>query len=188
MIEAKSLLKKSLLSKSLVESTSFREEPDYCHTFSSTGTLSQRMRAAAGAHLRWSSSEMVSRNTVRNRKKHARRKRKKQHDKLLVISIMEQMKSISARFSDEFLKENVVVFDGGIRREVTAKTKIQVPGWYCLRIDGGALDICTPPSKDMGLMYHDVHDNQPQFVLRDEGTPFTCRQYLFLSYPVVFYA
>ena len=105
-----------------------------------------------------------------------------------IFSITEEMKSISARFSDEFLKENVVVFDGGIRREATAKTKIQVPGLYCLRIDGGALEICTPPSKDMGLMYHDVHDNQPQFVLRDEGTPFTCRQYLFLSYPVVFYA
>ena len=75
------------------------------------------------------------------------------------------MKSISARFLDEFLKENVVVFDGGICREATAKTKIQGTGWYCLRIDGGALEICTPPSKDMGLMYCDVHDNQPRFVL-----------------------
>ncbi len=161
MIEAKSLLKKSLLSKSLVESTSFREEPDYCHTFSSTGTLSQRMRAAAGAHLRWSSFKMVSRNTVRNCKKHARRKRKKQHNKLLVVPITEQMKLFGARFSDKFLKENVVVFDGGIRREATAKTKIQVPGWYCLQIDSSALEICTPPSKDMGLMYCDVNDNQP---------------------------
>ena len=27
------------------------------------------------------------------------------------------------------------------------------------------MEICTPPSKDMGLMYCDVHDNQPRFVL-----------------------
>ena len=86
MIEAKSLLRKSLLTKSLVKLTSFREEPDYLHTFSSKmGALSQRKCAAAGAHLHWFLSEMVSWNTVYNCTKYAHCKRTKQSDKLLAL-------------------------------------------------------------------------------------------------------
>ena len=83
MIEAKSVLRKSLLTKSLVKLTSVCEEPDYCHTVSSkTGDLSQRMCASAvcvGLCLRWYhglpptiAQSMLFR-------------RAKQHDKLLAL-------------------------------------------------------------------------------------------------------
>lgn len=150
----------------VVKSLSFHECPDYCHAFSSkTGILSQRTRAAAGAYLHWCSSKKISRNTVRNRKKHERRKRKKQHDKLLLVTITERMNSIGAIFSNKYLKENVVVFDGGINAEATATAKIEVPGWNCLRIDHGVLEVCMPPNDDMGLMYRGLQDDQPRFML-----------------------
>jgi hypothetical protein len=75
------------------------------------------------------------------------------------------MNSIGAIFSNKYLKENVVVFDGGINAEATATAKIEVPGWNCLRIDHGVLEVCMPPNDDMGLMYHGLQDDQPRFML-----------------------
>ena len=50
--------------------------------------------------------------------------------------------------------------------EETAPTlNSDVHGWCCHKIKNGHLEVCSPPSGDKGLIYQDVLDEQPRFIL-----------------------
>jgi hypothetical protein len=137
-----------------------------CHVFSSNSASSQRTRAAAGAHLSWDSSRLLSRNTLKNRKKYAKKKLEKQSSKLHALDITDEMISAGARFSKKHLEDCVVVFDGGKGVSTAASPENpSLDGWECIRIDDGPLVICEPPSDDKGLMFVGPIDNQPRFIL-----------------------
>jgi len=122
------------------------------HVYSSNCPSSQRTRAAAGAHLSWTSSKLLSRNTIKNRKKYVKRKTEKQRTKLQAVDITEEMIRAGVRFSKTYLEDHVVVFDGG-KAESTASSPDNSPddGWECLRIEDGPLVICALPSHDKAL-------------------------------------
>jgi hypothetical protein len=110
--------------------------------FSSNCASSQRTRAAAGAHLSWESSRLLSRNTLKNRKKYAKKKLEKQSSKLHALDITDEMIRAGARFSKNHLEECVVVFDGSKGVSTAASPeKHYVDGWECVRIEDGPLVI-----------------------------------------------
>lgn len=148
------------------EAPSHEQIRPICHVYSSNCPSSQRTRAAAGAHLSWTSSKLLSRNTIKNRKKYAKRKMEKQRSKLQAVDITDDMIRAGLRFSKTYLDDHVVVFDGG-KVESTASSPFNstVEGWECLRIEDGPLEICALPSHDKGLLYVAPHDNQPRFIL-----------------------
>jgi hypothetical protein len=137
-----------------------------CHVYSSNCPSSQRTRAASGAHLSWTSSSLLSRNTIKNRKKYAKKKREKQFSRLHAVDVTDEMLRAGARFSKRYLEDHVVVFDGGkAESTVTPPDNSTIGGWECLRIKDGPLVICSPSSGDKGLMYVAPCDNQPRFIL-----------------------
>jgi hypothetical protein len=147
-------------------SITLNTSPGFCHVFSSTNRVSsQRTRAAAGAYLSWSSSQLLSRNTVRNRKRAYHRKKYKLESKLDSISITSEMEGAAAIFSPTFLTENVVVFDGSVDSSTVVAPNTSVPGWTQFSVVDGPLVVCEPTSTEKGLIFHRDNDNQPQFVL-----------------------
>jgi hypothetical protein len=106
--------------KHKIPSTTADSSPSFCHVFlSNSGASSQQTRSAAGANVLWSSSQLLPRNTVRNRKRAYHRKRRKRDSKLDSIPITPEMERAAAVFSTTFLAENVVVFEGGINCSTT---------------------------------------------------------------------
>lgn len=137
----------------------------YCHTFSSKNGLSSlRTQAAAGAYERFTSSMMLSRGNIRNRRRNRNRKRRKQHERLHPIQDTLQMKNIGEKFTLEFLRDNYVVFDGGCDEAVEQPNCADIK-WYCSRISSGALVICNPPRSDVGLVYVGEATEHPTFIL-----------------------
>ena len=145
------------------------EEPykcgNYCHTFSSNTPCSQRTRAAAGAHLLKSNCTMMHRNARRRNNKRRRLKENKQKERLILLQSTEERRNIGKNYSIPFLKNNVVVFDGGIYEETAPTYNSDVSGWCCHKIKDGHLEVCSPPSGDKGLIYQDESDNHPRFIL-----------------------
>jgi hypothetical protein len=71
------------------------------------------------------------------------------------------------RFSETFLKDNIVVFDGG-KDHGTATIPLEGAvreEWECIRVDDGPLVKCEPPNSEKGLIFVGQHDNQPRFIL-----------------------
>lgn len=156
-------------SKSRAKKKFLDDEPSnngkYCHTFSSNTTSSQRTRAAASAYLY--KSNCISKNRITRKRNNKRRHLKeiKHAERLVRLESTEERKKIGKKYSIPFLKENVVVFDGG-KESATAPTfNSDVQGWYCQKIKDGHLEICSPPSGDKGLIYQDEYDQHPRFIL-----------------------
>ena len=138
---------------------------DHCHTFKSTrGNSSKRTRAAAGAIVKWSKSQKLGRNTVRNRIKQHQRKLSKQRSKLMFINVTPKMENIRKNFTDEVLKNNVVVFDGGDIGEENLKNTLGTL-WKSFRIITGGLEICAPPNAATGVAFQTDADLEPRFVI-----------------------
>lgn len=134
-------------------------EGKYCHTFSSnTGVSVQRTWAAAGAHLLKSSSEILSRSAKICKKKRLHMKMLKQNEMLLLIHSTEERKKKGSKYSIPFLKENVVVFDGGCDNETAQTINSEVADWCCHKIKDGHLEAWFPLSEDMGMIYKDEND------------------------------
>ena len=68
-------------------------------------------------------------------------------------------------FSTEYLKYNMVVFDGGLVEDTSPKSNPSIPGWSCHKLKDGALHLCSVPSQDKGLLYRDIPDSHPKFIL-----------------------
>ena len=151
----------------VVDLPSHLEHREYCHTYSSKGCASsQRTRAAAGAHISWATSKLLSRNTLKNRKRYAKKKKEKQLSRLHNIVLTDEMVQAGARFSPSFLKDNIVVFDGGMESSTAgAPPDNTIQEWECIPVVDGPLVICDPPSKDEGLMFLSNGDEQPRFIL-----------------------
>ena len=151
----------------VVDVPSHLEHREYCHTYSSKRCASsQRTRAAAGAHISWATSKLLSRNTLKNRKRYAKKKKEKQLSRLHTIVLTDEMVQAGARFSPSFLKDNIVVFDGGMESSTAgAPPDNTIQEWECIPVVDGPLVICDPPSKDEGLMFLSNGDKQPRFIL-----------------------
>jgi len=141
------------------------EKVQHCHTYASKkGNSSKRTRAAAGAFIKWSSAQLLGRNRVRNRVGYLWRKVVKQHSKLLYVEVTKKLEGIQKKFTASYLKNNVVVFDGGDVGE--EKLKNQGGGrWKCSKISTGGLHVCSPPNATTGVAYQTVADLEPRFVL-----------------------
>ena len=138
---------------------------DFCHTFASkSGASSMRSRAAASASLHKSSSQLWSRSAIKHHLKRKKKKMAKQSDLLAIIGPTNQRAQFGMNYSTQFLKENVVVFDGGVDIATAPLSNPEVSGWCCHRIADGHLEICPPPSCYQGLMYKDGERN-PNFIL-----------------------
>ena len=143
--------------------------PRHSHTFASKhGRSSQRTRAAAGAFYKWCSSTLVKRHTMRRRIRYFWKKRSKQQSKLIHITETDNMKKARAKFSDAYLRRNVVVFDGGDRGVPTLNGS--GAKWKSTRIEGGDLEICNPSCSRVGIAY-EIEEGEPVFILlpRDES-------------------
>ena len=139
--------------------------PTHCHTFASMkGWSSQRTRAAAGAYYRFRTSVKLGRNTIRNRVKYERKKVCKQREKLFYITMDEEMLRISKQYSTEYLKRNVVVFNGGYPGEEKV-VKEKGTCWQSCKVQEGGLVICHPPSHDTGMAYQKDGENEASFIL-----------------------
>jgi hypothetical protein len=71
------------------------------------------------------------------------------------------------QFSETFLKDNIVVFDGG-KDHGTVTIPLEgavMEEWECIHVNDGPLVICEPPNSEKGLMFVGQHDNQPRFIL-----------------------
>lgn len=68
-------------------------------------------------------------------------------------------------FPLSYLKEKVVVFDGGILRETAPSVNSDTPNWCCHKIKDGVLRVCHPPSSKKGLIFKDDNDVHPRFIL-----------------------
>ena len=97
----------------LHKTTSKSERVDFCHTFSSNrGVSSQRMRAADGAHVLKSSAKLLSRNAVKRLNRRSRSKQIKQDNDL--VNVYSPGRKVDGLYTNlPFLKDNVLVFDGG---------------------------------------------------------------------------
>jgi hypothetical protein len=138
---------------------------EICHTYSSSGVSSQRTRAAAIAHVNKQNSELLSRNTIKNRNKRKRKKGKKQSDNFIQIQYEMMENKSSIRFTTEYLKSNVVVFDGGLLEETSPKSNPSIPGWSCHKLKDGALHLCSVPPQNKGLLYRETPASLPKFML-----------------------
>jgi hypothetical protein len=148
----------------LHKTTSKSERADFCHTFSSNrGVSSQRTRAAAGAHVLKSSAKLLSRNAVKRLNRRSRRKQIKQDNDL--VNVYSPGRKVHGLYTIPFLKDNVLVFDGGDGPSTAPISNPKVPGWCCHRIVHGELDVCVPPSPDKGLMYKVDSSSSPCFIL-----------------------
>ena len=119
-------IKNSCLNAYHISKLRMSHVPTYCHTFASkVGLSSKRTRVAAGAFLKWSMSQLWRRNTIRNRIKYWCRKRKKQKERLLFIETTEEMRTVREQYNKEYLKTNIVVFNGETcnTRKVTSPKK-----------------------------------------------------------------
>ena len=137
----------------------------HCHTFASKkGNSSKRTRAAAGAYIKWSSDQLFGRDRIRNRIHYLWKKVVKQRSKLLYVDETNKMEAIRKKFTASYLKNNVVVFDGG---DVGEGKLIRQGGgrWKCSRIVTGGLEICSPPSASTGVAYQTNTDLEPRFIL-----------------------
>ena len=144
--------------------------PKYCHTFASkTGRSSQRTRAAAGAYYKFSSSQRLGRNTIRNRVKCNWKKVCKQRSKLFYITDDERMIAVRKQYTPEYLKRYVVVFDGGDPGEDTV-SKYEDARGRCTKVQDGGLVICHPPSPQVGMAYQEDGESDPTFVLLPRET------------------
>jgi hypothetical protein len=69
------------------------------------------------------------------------------------------------KFSNHYLENNVVVFDGGIVDETAPCLSSDVQGWCCHRIKDGDLQVYSPPSGNKGLLFQNDCDDHPKFIL-----------------------
>jgi hypothetical protein len=141
------------------------EQIRHCHTFASKkGNSSKRTRAAAGAFFKWSGAQLIRRDRVRNRVRYLWKKRVKQQSKLLYVEETKDLEGIQKKFTASFLKNNVVVFDGGDIGEEELKNQ-GGKRWKCEKICTGGLEICSPPNASTGVAYQKESDLEPRFVL-----------------------
>ena len=169
-ISAKSDVKKNnVFPKSALLKNNVDEDPSkdgkYCHTFSSNAPCSQRTRAAAGAHLFKYNSTPISRITRRRNNKRRRLKEDKHAERLVTLQCTTETEKLGSRYSISFLKHNVMVFDGGTDHETAPTLNSNVQGWCCHKIKDGNLEVCSPPSGDIGLKYQNNFDKHPRFIL-----------------------
>ena len=82
----------------------------------------------------------------------------KQNEMLLLIRSTEERKKKGSKYSIPFLKENVVVFDGGCDNETAQTINSEVADWCCHKIKDGHLEAWFPLSEDMGMIYKDEND------------------------------
>lgn len=150
----------------------------YCHTFSSKrGLSSHRTRAAAGAYVNWSTTKLLSRNTIRNRIKYFQKKVRKQREKLFFIPESKDRR----KFSVSYLKRNVVVFDGtnspGVRQTQLKRRRkpkpnrgsdkgtTKDPPLRTVVIKNGGLEVFHPPNDKTGLAFKRNGGLEPIFIL-----------------------
>lgn len=69
------------------------------------------------------------------------------------------------KFSIQYLRDNVVVFDGGVCDETAPSLNSDVQSWCCHKIFNGDLEVCNPPSSGMGLIYKQDMESHPVFIL-----------------------
>jgi len=137
----------------------------HCHTFASKkGNSSKRTRAAAGAYIQWSSARLFGRDRIRNRVRYLWRKVVKQHSKLFYVEVTKSMENIRKKFTASYMKNNVVVFDGGDIGEEKLKNQ-GGNRWRCEKISTGGLEICSPQNASTGVAYQTDTDLEPRFVL-----------------------
>jgi hypothetical protein len=122
-------------------------------------------RAAAGAHLLDSEKGKLSRTARRHSLKRTIKKNKKQINNLHCVYPTRDTIACGQKFTLQYLKEKVVVFDGGIGIETAQGINSDVPGWCCHKIRDDDLVVCNPPSCDMGLTYKQDNDSHPVFIL-----------------------
>ena len=140
--------------------------PTHCHTFASKkGRSSMRTRAAAGSYYKFTSSIQLGRNCIRNRVKHYRKKVCKQRKQLFNITEDDAMLCARKKYTTEYLKRNVVVFDGGDPGEETIELNNNGARWRCASVQAGGLVICHPPDHDTGLTHQGDEVSEPTFIL-----------------------
>lgn len=138
--------------------------PKHSHTYASKhGVSSKRTRAAGGALHRWSSSTLLKRNTARNRVKWLWKKVLKQQMRLHCVRPADVENAF--KFDASFLKNNVVVFDGGEDGNPRLEQRKDIARWKCFSIAEGALKICHPRNNDTGMAYLRDDDVEPSFIL-----------------------
>jgi hypothetical protein len=74
------------------------------------------------------------------------------------------MENIRKKFTATYMKNNVVVFDGGniCDEELTNQGGKR---WKCEKLCNGGLEICSPPNASTGVAYQTESDLEPRFVL-----------------------
>jgi hypothetical protein len=150
----------------IINDINAHETNEFCHTYSSrTGVSAQRSRAAAGASFWKATNAKLTRSAKRHIKKRHHAKKNKQENRLLHIKSTEKSVRLGRNFSQGYLQENVVVFDGGIKCETAIHSNSDTPSWCCHKIEDDILLICDPPSIDIGLIYKEDTDVNPCFIL-----------------------
>jgi hypothetical protein len=69
------------------------------------------------------------------------------------------------RFSEDYLRQHVVVFDGGVHAPTAQECNHDVSDWIKLNIKDGVLKLCSSPVSDVGVLYKDTDDSNPKFIL-----------------------
>ena len=88
----------------------------------------------------------------------------KQYHHLAIIGPSDDRRHLCWNYSTHFLKENVVVFDGGVDIPTAPLCNPEVSRWCCHLIADGHLEVCSTPFCNHGLMYKDG-DMNPCFIL-----------------------
>ena len=102
-----------------------------------------RCRAAASESLHKSSSQLLSRRAIKHHLKRKKKKMAKQSDLLAIIGPTDERVQFGMKYYTKFLKENVIVFDGGVDIATAPLRNPEVSGWCCHRIADGHLEICS---------------------------------------------
>lgn len=77
------------------------------------------------------------------------------------------MQAIGGFFTEQFLQDNVAVFDGGNEGQSIINSNVTVDKFKLWRIGDGGLAVCHPPSGDQGLVYFGkLTKNQPSYYYR----------------------
>jgi hypothetical protein len=69
-------------------------------------------------------------------------------------------------FTESFLQDNIVVFDGGKDRSTCGlPPNGDMKGWKCFPVENGPLVVCEAPTIDKGLIFVEGCNNKPRFIL-----------------------
>jgi len=135
--------------------------PNWCHVYKAKSSSSRRTRAAA-VEYQIVSQIHQGHSTNHRRRINGNRKRFKQRTCLREVKSSKVASLNIQCLSTDFIKNNIVVCDGGNDPKCALSPPLNVP-WHCLQICNGDLWVADTVNPTIGLQYsHD--DGSPIFV------------------------